>query len=187
MATPASNQKHEHYQAVKGTPHAQAHWEASYRQLGDVRNPQARNSARQELSNAGADGARWLIDRVRFEYDSERLQDTATVLAHIGEECLVAVRDALRSSPSDDEAWVLLRAIGWMTDLPSATIIADPLQTSVISYIDHHNSVLREAAAEALAVLAPERAAGILKSRLSVERDEDVREQIQSVLERFTK
>lgn len=121
--------------------------EAVYRQLGGVRDPHAREAARKALSDPYWRKARWLIDRVRNEHDLERLLDVAAVLARLGQISIVPILYALREQPRTDQSWVLLKAIGWMSDFP--TDFVEGFRNLVAQYLDSEDSDVREAAAVA--------------------------------------
>jgi hypothetical protein len=114
------------------------------------------------------------------ETHEERLHWAAATLAGLGNVSVGPILEALRGDAPADQALALLRALGWLSGRQA---IADPLAELVlVKHLLHDDPDVREAACQALRLLAPAQAQTWLNLRLREESDDEVRRTIEEEL-----
>jgi HEAT repeat protein len=160
--------------------------EGHYRALQSWKNPESlRRAARDFWDAGGVEAIRWLIDRLRDEVQVEAIHAASSLLARLGEVTLSAAVEGLANDPTPDQARALLNALGWLGAAESSPTLEGALAELVFAdFLQHDDPDLREAAAEAIRLLPPERAVHWLTHRLRDETDPAVRQAIARALSR---
>lgn len=153
--------------------------ESFYQNLGRWKGPRAAPEVKAATEafwlGSGREGAAWLVQRLRTESHIEPLHAAGSFLAALGEAALGPIIEGLAGQPAEDQGIALLRALGWMAEDPAMPRQpGDTLGLVILQFLNDDVADLREAAAGAALLLPPDRATRWLKSRLAVERDEDV-------------
>jgi HEAT repeats len=105
----------------------------------------------------------------------------ASMLADLGVDVLDPILETLRGRPATDQALALLWALGWLGDQEKS---GDPRAELVLAqYLLDEGAEIREAAARAMRLIAPDRARLWLTRRLRDEPDHEVRRTIEDELE----
>lgn len=164
-------------------------FEEEYQKIGWWKGPHATREARasqHEFWKArGLEGIRWLVRRLRHEWHIDAMHGAASLLADLGESIIVPVFEELAQNPSHDQALCLLWALVSLSESsPSLRIEAGPPAPILAGWLEDADPDIREAAAEALRLLGPERSARWLEQRLLDETDGDVRRTIERELAR---
>ncbi len=159
--------------------------EVHYRRLGCLKGPDAAPEAQRESrwfwESAGVAGIRWLIARLRDEPIDERLRAVASLLADMGPVSLRPILDALEGQPTANQAWSLLRALGWLGDRQNTS--DSRAELVLVRYLFDDDPELRETSARALRLLPRQRATDWLSRRLRDEPDREVKTSIEDELE----
>jgi HEAT repeats len=135
---------------------------------------------------SGEEGVRWLIHRLRDEFHLETLHGVASPLADLGEFILAPVFEELSRGAARDQALCLLWALDSLIESdPSLQLEAPEAELALADLLQNDDSDVREAAAEAMRLLRPERAVRWLEHRLRDETDAEVRQTIQRELTRL--
>jgi HEAT repeat protein len=160
--------------------------ERYYLTLGNWKNPESvRRAARDFLEASGGEGIRWLISRLRDEMHVEAIHAASSLLARLGEAAIGPAIEELANDPTPDQALALLNALGSLGAAESGPTLEGALAELVLAdFLQHDDPDLREAAAEAIALLPSERAVHWLTHRLRDEADVRVREAIELELSR---
>ena len=158
--------------------------EKHYRALGDWKGPRTdRRAAREFWREAGTMGARWLVGRLRSEVIVETLHAAASVLADRGEVGIGPIVEGLLADPAHDQAIALLNALGWLGESSGLPRLEGAqVELMLADRLQHDDPDMREAAACAMRLIRPERAARWLEHRLRDETDAEVRRTIESEL-----
>ncbi len=162
-------------------------FEEEYQKIGRWKGPDATRKARvtqHEFWRArGPEGVRWLVRRLRQERQLDALHGVASLLADLGESIIAPVFEELARNPSHDQALSLLWALVSLSEsCPTLRIEAGTSESVVADRLQDDDPDIREAAAEALRLLGPERSIGWLERRLRDEIDDDVRRTIEREL-----
>jgi hypothetical protein len=105
-------------------------------------------------------------------------------LAHLGQQAVAPIIEELGNNPAPEQAWALLQALGWMSKAPSAPRIDEvSVELLLAQFLLHRDPDVREAAARAMRLLPPDRAAYWLRWR---EREEKDREVVLTIEEELT-
>ena len=164
---------------------AEAHYRPLGRLKGDLAAPAVQDAARAFWQSAGEHGARWLSRRLRREVQVETLHAAGSELADLGPVAVVPIVDELGNNPTPDQAWTLLKALGWMGNAPSSPRIDEAsVELLLAKFFQHHDADVREAAARAMRLLPPERAGYWLRRQ---EREEKDREVVLTIEEELTR
>jgi len=164
-------------------------FEEEYQKIGWWKGPYATREARasqHEFWRArGPEGIRWLVRRLRQEWHIDALHGVASLLADLGESIIVPVFEELARNPSHDQALSLLWALVSLSESsPTLRIEAGPSEPILAGWLEDDDPDIREAAAESLRLLGPERSIGRLERRLRDETDDDVRRTVERELTR---
>jgi hypothetical protein len=168
-------------------PFASAEAESHYQALGRFKGPLAakdvQRAAREFWRGSGVAGARWLVGRLRDEFQVEVMHAAASALASIEEASLGPIFEALSESPPVDQAQVLLWALVSLAQ-SKPSIHAEGAQPEIVlvEFLQHDEPDLRESAARALRLLRRDRALRWLSHRLRDESDAEVRRTIEDEL-----
>ncbi len=147
--------------------------------------PEAWESRREFWRSSGKDGVLWLVRRLRQERHIDVLDGAASLLAELGEIILVPAFEELGRSRSRDLALCLIWALVSLSEsAPGLRIGAGPPEPILAARLQDDDPDIREAAAEAMRLLGPERAARWLEQRLRDETNEEVRQTIERELTR---
>lgn len=159
--------------------------EGHYQALGDWKGPRGeRRAAKEFWLSGGADGACWLVRRLRDETDVETLHAAASLLADLGAISVGPILEDLTESRNPDQSLALLKALAWLGQFDSHPIIEGTQGELILAHrLQEDDADLREAAACAMRLLRPEQATRWLLPRLRDESDEYVRRVIQEELE----
>ena len=160
--------------------------ERHYLALGSWKNPESvRRAARDFWGASGMEGIHWLVSRLRDEVQIEAIHAASSLLAGLGEAAIGPAVEELANDPAPDQALALLNALGSLGEAESSPTLEGALAELVLAdFLQHDDPDLREAAAEALRLLPPERAVHWLTHRLRDEADAGVREAIELELSR---
>jgi hypothetical protein len=158
--------------------------ERYYSPLGAWKGPLAVREIQDEAlrfwRRSGEEGVRWLIQRLRDEFHLETLHGVASLLADLGESILAPVFEELSRGASRDQALCLLWALDSLIESdPSLRFEASEAELALADLLQNDDSDVREAAAEAMRLLRPERAVRWLEHRLRDETDTEVRQTVQ--------
>ncbi len=164
--------------------------ERFYSPLGAWKGPLAAREVQDEAlrfwRSSGEEEVRWLIHRLRDEFHLETLHGVASLLADLGQSILAPVFDELSRGASRDQALCLLWALDSLIESdPSLLLEASAAELALVDLLQNDDSDVREAAAEAMRLLRPERAVRWLEHRLRDETDSEVRQTIQRELTRL--
>jgi hypothetical protein len=160
--------------------------EQRFRGLGNWKNAAQGEAAREYWRTAGVEGIEWLVRRLRSERHVEVLHDAAALLADLGRGSIGPVLEELACDPAPDQALALLRALGWLGETSERpTLEGAQGELTLAELLQHGDPDIREAAACAMRLLRPERAAHWLSMRRRVEPDANVREAIDDELARY--
>jgi hypothetical protein len=164
-------------------------FEEEYQKIGRWKGPYATPEARasqQEFWRArGLEGIRWLARRLRQEWHLDALHGAASLLADLGEPIVVPVLEELARDPPHDQALCLLWALVSLSESsPTLRIEPGPFEPILADRLADDDPDIREATAEALRLLGPERSPRWLERRLRDEADEEVRRTIERELAR---
>jgi hypothetical protein len=164
--------------------------ERYYSPLGAWKGPLAARDVQDESlhfwRSSGEEGVRWLIHRLRDEFHLETLHGVASLLADLGEIILAPVFEELSRGASRDQALCLLWALDSLSESdPASRLEAAQAELALADLLQDEDSDVREAAAEAMGLLRPERAVRWLEHRLRDETDAEVRQTIQRELTRL--
>jgi hypothetical protein len=160
--------------------------ERHYLALGNWKNPESvRRAARDFWGASGVEGIRWFVSRLRDERQIEAIHAASSLLARLGEVAIGPAVEELANAPAPDQALALLNALGSLGEAESSPMLEGALAELVLAdFLQHDDPDLREAAAEAIRLLRPERAIHWLTHRLRDEADAGVREAIELELSR---
>ncbi len=172
-----------------GGPVPPAGFEEEYQKIGwwtgPYATPEARESRREFWRSSGMDGIRWLVRRLRQERRIDVLDDAASLLAELGEFILIPAFEELARSRSRDQALCLLWALVSLSEsAPTLRIEAGPSEPILAARLHDDDPDIREAAAEAMRLLGPERSARWLEQQLRDETNDEVRQTIERELAR---
>jgi hypothetical protein len=160
--------------------------ERQFRGLGDWKHPEAGRAAREYWFGTGTQGIEWLVRRLRSETNVEVLHDSAALLTDLSRESIGPIIQELEHDPAPDQALALLRALGWLGDSHERLILEGAQGELILAdLLQHDDPDIREAAACAMRLLRPERAAHWLRRRGRVEPDASVRAAIEDELGRY--
>jgi hypothetical protein len=179
---PSPNRSHV---SDEGRPFAAEAAEAQYRRLGrwsgaDA-SPERQAESRRFWHESGRAGVCWLISRLGDEAHDDRLRGAASMLADLGVDVMDPILETLRGRPGTDQTLALLWALGWLGDQEES---GDPRTELVLAqYLLDEHAEVREAAARAMRLIAPDRASLWLTRRLRDEPDHEVRRTIEEELE----
>jgi hypothetical protein len=164
---------------------AEIHYRALGRWKGKLAAADVQAAAQDFWLAAGEAGGYWLARRLRWESNVETLLAVASLLARLGPAALALVVEELGENPASDQARALLQALGWLGESPEAPIVAEAsTELTLARFLQDRDPDTREAAARALRLLPPARAAHWLGLRLGEEPDPDVAETIREELAR---
>ena len=164
--------------------------ERYYNPLGTWKGPLAAREVQDESlqfwRSSGDEGVPGLIHRLRDEFHLETLHGFASKLADLGEIILAPVFEALSRGATRDQALCLLWALDSLSE-SDATLRVETAQAelALADLLQDEDSDVREAAAEAMRLLKPERAVRWLEHRLRDETDAEVRQTIRRELMRL--
>jgi hypothetical protein len=170
-----------------GPPFSSEEAEAHYQALGRFKGPLAakdvQRAARGFWRGSGVAGARWLVRRLRDEFQVEVMHAAASALASIGEASLDPIFEVLSESPPVDQAQVLLWALVSLAESePSVHSEGAQPEIVLVEFLQHDEPDLRESAARAMRLLRQDRALRWLSHRLRDESDAEVRRTIEDEL-----
>jgi hypothetical protein len=161
--------------------------ERQFRGLGNWKHAEAGRAAREYWFGTGAQGVEWLVRRIRSERHVEVLHDVAALLADLGRVSIDPIIEELDRDPAADQALALLRALGWLGDSHERPTLEGAQGELILAdLLQHDDPDIREAAAGAMRLLRPERAAHWLTRRRRVEPDSDVQAAIEDELSRYS-
>jgi hypothetical protein len=154
---------------------AEAHYRPLGRLKGDLAAAAVQDAARAFWQSAGEHGARWLARRLRQEVQVETLHAAGSELADLGAVAVAPIIQELANNPTTDQAWTLLKALGWIGESPSAPTMESASVESILArFLQHRDPDVREYAARAMRLLPPERAGYWLRRQEPEEKDPDV-------------
>jgi len=160
-----------------------------YRQLTKSPAPFARKDERERRMHfwrmQGEFAFSWLCTKLRNETDVDNLDSVASVLAFNVERSLPAIIQGLASPGSHEQLYALLSSLG-RAELHGAPSQIGSLTTQILRYIVDPNPAVRERAVVASRVLPVDTALGLLRARLGNERSEEVRQEIQEMIEELS-
>jgi hypothetical protein len=160
--------------------------ERQYQGLGNWKHAETGREAREYWFGAGAQGVEWLVRRLRSETHVEVLHDAAALLADLGRASVRPIVDELDRDPPTDQALALLRALGWLGESHERPTLEGAQGELILAgLLQHDDPDIREAAACAMRLLRPQRAAYWLTRRVRVEPDAAVRVAIEDELGRY--
>lgn len=160
--------------------------ERHFRGLGNWKHPETGRAARDYWFGAGAQGVEWLVRRLRSETHVEALHDAAALLTDLGRASVGPIIEELDRDPAADQALALLRALGWLGESHERPTLEGAQGELILAdLLQHDDPDIREAAACAMRLLRPERAAHWLTRRGRVEPDAAVRAAIEDELGRY--
>jgi hypothetical protein len=163
----------------------QQSFEQEYQKIGwwkgEHASPQAQERIRSFWMNSGRAGAEWLASRLRQETHSDVLDAAGSLLADIGRSAVEPILTELDNPTSQEHAKVLLLALGWMAPEEGA-VHAERIESMLRRFMAETRPELREAAAEATAILRASCARCLLSAVLEREPDEEVRGTLEAVL-----
>jgi hypothetical protein len=164
-------------------------FEEEYQKIGWWKGPEATREARASQHEfwrtRGLQGVRWLVRRLRQEWHIDAMHGAASLLADLGESIIVPVFEELARDPSRDQALCLLWALVSLSESSSTLRIEAGTSESILAdRLQDYDPDIREAAAEALRLLGPERSVRLLEQRLRGETNVDVRTTIERELTR---
>jgi hypothetical protein len=160
--------------------------EQQFRGLGNWKHPETGRTAREYWFGAGAQEVEWLVRRLRSETHVEVLHDAAALLSDLGRASVGPIIEELDRNPAADQALALLRALGWLGDSHERPTLEGAQGELILAdLLQHDDPDIREAAACAMRLLRPERAAHWLARRRRVEPDAAVLAAIEDELGRY--
>jgi hypothetical protein len=161
--------------------------ERNFRGLGLWKSPQFGDWAREYWLASGAQEVQWLVRRLRSERHVEVLHDAAAILADLGRLSIGPILEELGNAPAPDQTSALLRALGWLGESHERPVIEGAQGELILADLLHdENPDVREAAARAMRLLRPGRAAHWLTRRRLVEPDAAVLDSIEEELGRYS-
>jgi hypothetical protein len=164
-------------------------FEEEYRKVGWWKGPDAtpeEKARRREFwRSSGMEGVGWLVRHLRQERHIDVLHGAASLLADLGEMILGPVlEEVARGGPRDQALCLLWALVSLSESTPTLRIDAGSSEPILADRLRDDDRDLREAAAEALRLLGPERAIRWLEQGLRDETDDDVRRTIERELTR---
>jgi hypothetical protein len=161
--------------------------ERYYQALGRFKGPLAakdvQGAAREFWCGSGVAGARWLVQRLRDEFQIEVMHAAATALASIGASSFGPIFEGLSGNPPVDQAQVLLWALVSLAESePSVHAESAQPEIVLVEFLQHDEPDLRESAARAMRLLRRDRALRWLSHRLRDESNAEVRRTIEDEL-----
>lgn len=159
-------------------------FEESYRKLGWHKGPlgtrEVQEAARRLWITKGAEGAVWLLERIRDEHSVDVLAAVAEIVGDIGHADVAGVEaclDILDRGPSEEQEDVALTALRWMA-APSAGPLVARLRTTIERYLRGPDAEIQEKAVLATRAL-PE---GVAEELFAAVHD-DVEDAIRGVVD----
>jgi hypothetical protein len=156
----------------------------SYRKLGWYKGPLGTREVQDEVRRfwvtKGAEGAVWLLNRIRDEYSVDVLAAVAEIVGDIGHEDAAGVEaclDILDRDPSEEQEDVALTALRWMA-APSAGSLVARLRTAIERYLRRPDAEIQERAVLATRALP----AGVAEELFAAVHD-DVEEAVRDAVD----
>jgi hypothetical protein len=158
-----------------------------YQPLGAWKGPSSSREVKRECvefwRSSGEEGVRWLVRRLREEHHVETLHAAASLLADLGEIVLGPIFEELSRGARGDQPLCLLWALDSLSE-SDPTLRLESAQDELVlaGLLQNEEPDVREGAAEAMRLLASERAVRWLEHGLLDESNEDVRRTLEREL-----
>jgi hypothetical protein len=131
-------------------------FEKTYQALTDRRGvnatPAGRTASRRVWIEAGADAARWLIERLRTEEHSETIIGIAETITEMGAIALPIALEELERDEAKPEHATLIEALSWM-DQPSHSLLLSRIACIIDRYLASSNVDCQVAAVQLTRIL----------------------------------
>jgi HEAT repeats len=168
-----ANTTSDQYQSLEDRYESVRRFESEYKKLGWTRgrysSTRERDKARAFWVRSGADGARWLVQRIRDEPHVDVLDHVANLLADMGPACMSPILEKLREAPTLEQADVLLTAIGWLRESSNPQLLE-----VLADYARHQSADVRETCVLATRALGQSEAVRFLQEWRGTETNAEV-------------